>query len=180
MITLTILALRDSESTGRHGRTSTPSQRHRASRHRVTGGLVRQARASRAIKRRWPRARRRGSLVETISLPSGAMATAASLKFPSPSGIPTMVKQRISPGNTCAIAIHAPARRNQSTLPTMGRGTGARSADHRPAERPQDLGGEAERGDAEGDRDDEDAHEHSGERGTPELATSPTGRARSG
>ena len=65
-----------------------------------------------------PRAAR-GSLVETISLPSGAMATAASLKFPSPSGIPTMVKQRISPGNTCAIAIHAPARRNQSTLPTM-------------------------------------------------------------
>jgi len=91
-----------------------------------------------------------------------------------------MVKQRISPGNTCANRYHAPARRNQSTLPTMDAATGARSADHRPAERPQDLGGEAERCDAEGDRDDEDAHEHSGERVTPELATSPTGRARSG
>lgn len=42
----------------------------------------------------------RGSLVETISLPSGAMATAASLKFPRPSGIPTMVRQRIKPRNT--------------------------------------------------------------------------------
>jgi hypothetical protein len=47
------------------------------------------------------------------------MATAASLKFPSPSGIPTMVRQRSNPRNTCAIAIHAPASRNQSTFPTV-------------------------------------------------------------
>ena len=61
----------------------------------------------------------RRSLVETISLPSGAMATAASLKFPSPSGIPTIVKQSTNPRTTCAIEIQTPASRNQSTFPTM-------------------------------------------------------------
>lgn len=39
----------------------------------------------------------RGSSVGTISLPRGAMATAANLKFPSPSGMPMMVRQSRRP-----------------------------------------------------------------------------------
>ena len=70
-----------------------------------------------------------------------------------------------------SLITRAPRDRNPNSgeqepehVPDHGRGTCARSPDHRPAERPQDVGGEAERGDAEGDRDDEDAHDHSGER----------------
>ena len=48
-------------------------------------------------------------------------------------------------------------------VPDHGRGSSARSPDHRPAERPQDVGGEAERGNAKWDRDDEDAHDQPSE-----------------
>ncbi len=65
------------------------------------------------------RAAARGSLVGTMSFPSGAMATAASLKFPSPSGIPMMVRQRSSPDNRWAIAIHSPMSTNQMTFPIV-------------------------------------------------------------
>ncbi len=39
----------------------------------------------------------RGSLVRTMSLPSGAMATAANLKLATPSGIPMMVRHSRKP-----------------------------------------------------------------------------------
>jgi len=46
------------------------------------------------------------------------MAAAASLKSAIPRGIPITVTQRARPVMTWAMAIHSPASRNQSTLPT--------------------------------------------------------------
>src|SRR5450432_3114514 len=59
----------------------------------------------------------RGSAVDTMSLPSGAIATAASLKFPRPRGIPMIVRHSNRPKSTCAIAIQKPANRNHTRLP---------------------------------------------------------------
>jgi hypothetical protein len=97
--------------------------------------------------------------LSTISLPSGAMATAASLKFPKPERDPddgqakNQAKEQVRDCNSYS------GEQEPEHVPDHGRGTCARSPDHSPAERPQDVGGEAERGDAEGDRDDEDAHD---------------------
>lgn len=69
------------------------------------------------------------SFVGTISLPRGAMATAAKLKVPIPRGIPMMIRQRRAPASRCARAIHNPTSWNQmmfaesDAAPAVGRHT---------------------------------------------------------
>ena len=106
----------------------------------------------------------RGSLVGTISLPIGAMATAASLKLPIPSGMPTMVRQSNAPSIRWASAIQRPTRMNQRAFPIVEAAPASGLSHHRSAKGPKDEGGESEGGDPKRDRDDQRTHHDAGKR----------------
>ena len=106
----------------------------------------------------------RGSLAGTISFPSGAMATAASLKFPRPSGMPMMVRQSTTPRSRWEMR-HPQSRQDEPQDIGQGRRRpGLRLAHHSPSERPQHEGRQAEAGQAEGDGDDQEAQQEAGQR----------------
>ena len=55
---------------------------------------------------------------DTISRPNGRRPTGISLKFPSPRGMPMIVRHRTTPAIAWTNASHQPQKMNQRTLPT--------------------------------------------------------------
>ncbi len=119
-------------------------------------------RSDRLLKRRWRPIVPADRSPDTISLPRGARATAASLKFPRPSGIPMMVRQRRMPSTTCAMAIQSPDQHEPDHVGDRRRRPGVGLAHDRTTEGPEHERGQAEAGDAERDGDDQQAQDEPG------------------
>ena len=103
-----------------------------------------------------------GSSVGTISFPSGAMATAASLKLPRPSGMPMIVKHGATSSSRWAIAIQIPTSMNQMAFPIVDAAPASWPANDGSPEGPQHIGGQSKRRNSERDGNDQNEHQYAG------------------
>src|SRR5665647_414863 len=99
-----------------------------------------------------------------MSLPRGARARPAIRKETIPKGMPMIVQHRSTPVMTCSMAIQSPARTNHKILTIMlAAPAPGRLTTERP-KRPDHVGGQSPRSDAERSSDHQKDHDHSCER----------------